>query len=565
MLITIKRITMKTIIYIKNYYLLMIVLLGLAAARCTKEFLEFDPVAAVNSASFYKTMEEADQAVTAAYSQFLSVAAWDRGLLMLFGDIASDDAETGGEFVNEVPNFEVMNWLIMLPTNDQLPMVYGVLFRAVYLSNLGIEKIPDIKYTDPDVDTTILNIRIAELKFIRAVNYLYLTNMFGAVPLVDHVLAPSEYKMGRSTFRKIFDLIEKDLKEAIAVLPAKDEMAPEDIGRANKGAARAFLAKLLLFESSYARYYPGDERFEGLNERWQEALDYCEDIIETDIYKLYGANGDRYDCWRGPNTDGFRYEFTTSADNGEECVFEIQCIQDNLDYADARGTSFTHWTSPRSYYDAGGGRQYTGYWGLGLPSLQLAAAFEEGDPRFAATISVPGDSMEMVRAGNYVPISFEMSVSDMYQRKWEVSYNEYNVNTPTWHGSPLNIRLMRYSEVLLMACEAAVILQNHQKARTYINMVRARARNCGTTGIPVDYTGNITMDQLIKERRVELALEGKRYFDLVRWNLAVEYLNTTTADGTEVVFESPKHDFFPLPAREVSLSGGNLKQYPGWD
>jgi len=294
-------------------------------------------------------------------------------------------------------------------------------------------------------------------------------------------------------------------------------------------------------------------------------LDYCEEIMETDIYHLYGANGETYDSWRGPTTNGLLYAFTTLTDNGDESVFDIQCIQDNLNYADARGTSMTHWTGPRSYYNANGVRDITGMWGLGLPSYHLAAAFEPGDPRFAATISVPGDTMEMEELGSYFLISFEMSESNMYQRKWEVPFNEYNAkNAPTWHGSPINVRMMRYSEVLLMAAEAAMMLNDHAKARSYINEVRTRARNCGTTGVPADYAGSISLDQIVKERRVELALEGKRFFDLVRWNLAVEHLNNTTADGYPVIFESPKHDFFPLPAREVTLSKGQLKQYPGW-
>jgi hypothetical protein len=558
---------MKTTISKKRYiYLLLILLCIIAWGSCSKDFLDVEPVAALNSASFYKTMEDADQAVTAAYSQFLSVATWDRNLIMTYGDISSDDAEAGGEWVNEVPEFEAVNRLTHRPEDGALATTYGVLFRAIYLSNLAMEKIPGVKNTDPDADPAIIDIRMAELKFLRAVNFLYLTNVYGAVPLVDHVLAPSEYTLGRSTFNDLFELIEKDLKEAIPVLPEKNEVAPEDIGRANKGAAKAFLAKLLLFESSYAHYYPGDERFEGLTARWQEVLDYCEEIIESDIYSLYGANGETYDCWRGPETDGFRYAFTTNTDNGDESVFDIQCIQDNLNYADARGTSMTHWTGPRSYYNANGVRDITGMWGLGLPSYHLAAAFEPGDPRFAATISVPGDTMEMEGPDQYFLISFEMSESNMYQRKWEVDYNEYNAKSaPTWHGSPINVRLMRYSEVLLMAAEAAMMLNNHAKARSYINEVRTRARNCGSTGVPADYTGNISLDRLVNERRVELALEGKRFFDLVRWNLAVEYLNDTTADGWPVIFESPKHDFFPLPAREVILSKGNLKQYPGWD
>ena len=93
---------------------------------------------------------------------------------------------------------------------------------------------------------------------------------------------------------------------------------------------------------------------------------------------------------------------------------------------------------------------------------------------------------------------------------------------------------------------------------------------CGPAGntCPADYPSGttITMDMLIHERRLELALEGHRFFDLVRWNLATKYLNgmVLAATNYHVIFESPKNDFFPIPEEEVNTSEGNLKQYPGW-
>jgi len=109
------------------------------------------------------------------------------------------------------------------------------------------------------------------------------------------------------------------------------------------------------------------------------------------------------------------------------------------------------------------------------------------------------------------------------------------------------------------------MLNDNAKALTYINMIRTRARMCGSTGVPAELTSTITMDQIIKERRVELAMEGYRFFDLVRWNKAVERINgTETPGGFPINYDSPKDDFMPLPSREVSLSGGALQQYPGW-
>jgi len=105
----------------------------------------------------------------------------------------------------------------------------------------------------------------------------------------------------------------------------------------------------------------------------------------------------------------------------------------------------------------------------------------------------------------------------------------------------------------------------NDKALNYINMVRKRARMCGPAGntVPADLTGTVTLENIIHERRVELYQEGHRYYDLVRWNKAKQYLNHLTHDGYQVIYESPKHDFLPLPQKEINANP-NLKQYPGW-
>ena len=100
----------------------------------------------------------------------------------------------------------------------------------------------------------------------------------------------------------------------------------------------------------------------------------------------------------------------------------------------------------------------------------------------------------------------------------------------------------------------------------YVNKVRERARMCGGASnlVPAELT-SITFQDIVDERRREFACEGRRFWDLVRWNLATQYIGgTETAEGVAIQFESPKNDFMPLPSLEVSLSGGLLQQYPGW-
>lgn len=553
---------MKRIIYKTKKYLAA-VFLGTIILSCSDSYLDVKPIAAENSGAFYLTMAQGEQAVTAAYSTFCTTAIWDRNRIMGCGDIPSDDAESGGDFENEVPGMEEFNRFTHTPTNGNLDGLYGTLYRGVYFSNLALEKIPNIKNTDPKADSVLIDVRVAELKFLRALNYIYLTHIFGAVPLVDHVLGPSEYSMGRSNFRALYDLIEKDLLEAIPVLPTKDKIDENNIGRPSKAAAQALLARLYLFESSYAKNYPGDARFEGLTQKWDKVLTYSEAVITSGLYRLVGIDGETYNTWRSPKTDGFRYLFTVEGDNSDEAIFEIQSVYTGASYGLSRGSSMIQWTAAR-YCNIGATKTATGYWGLGLPTQSLVDEFDRNDPRFKTTIAIPGDSIEISGGGTY-PMNFESAYTGYYDRKYECSAQQFGSGQGSWDKSPMNVKVIRYGEVVLMAAEAAVMLNNNEKALQYINMIRTRARMCGNTGVPADLSGTVSFDQVVKERRVELAMEGFRFFDLVRWNMAVEKLNgTETPGGFPINYESPKDDFMPLPAREVSLSGGSLQQYPGW-
>jgi starch-binding outer membrane protein, SusD/RagB family len=546
-----------------NIYIIITTLI-LIFMGCSEDFLDIRPIAAENSGSFYLLEEDGIQAVTTAYGM-LNHVSFDKNLVMVL-DACSDDAEAGGEFVNEVPSMENFNRLVPLTTEGELETTYGVSFRSIYFSNLAMEKIPEIIETDPEADPALINRLVAECKFLRAFNYSNLTRYFGSVPLVDHVLGADEYYAGKAPLKDIYTLMENDLKEAIEVLPERSEYGSSDIGRASKGAARAYLAKILLYESSYARNYPGDERFAGMEERWGEVLQYAEQVINSGEYSLPGIDGERYYSWRNPQTNGYRYVHTSDGDNTEG-IFEIQDITDGLGWAFARGNAITQYISARRYIDTLGNPQNSDYWGLNLPTHNLIDEFEEGDPRLAASIAYEGsgDSIEIAGGVRYL-ISYDKSVTNTYCTKYECSAAEFKdvPNTP-WHSAPINIKMLRYADLLLMAAEAAVMLEQNDKALQYINEVRTRARLCGPEGntVPADLTGTVTLEDIIHERRVELNLEGHRFTDLVRWNLATQYLNHYTEDGYEVVFESPKNDFLPLPQQEIDVNN-NLEQNPGW-
>lgn len=541
------------------------ILLGIGIIGCNEDFLEVKPQAAENSAAFYLTQEHANQAVIAAYSQFNNIGIWGVDIMQRLGDIPSDDAEAGGENITDVPTLQDYGRLTPLTTDGVLSETYGTLYQAITYCNIAIAKIPGIVETDPFADPKIIAQRVAEAKFIRAINYFYLTKLFGGVPLVDHMLGDDEYEMGRSDIKEIYNLIETDLLEAIQDLPLRSALGA-DLGRASKGAAKALLARMYLFESSYAKNYGGsDERFNAMSERWDESLKYSEEVINSGEYELVGINGETYESWRGSETNGYRFIFTSDGDNCKEGVFEIQCVQEGLGWSSARGNALAQWSSSRYFYNEEGNATTTGMWGFGIPTQSLWDAFEEGDPRRdASMVREGGDDLIQITGGEWAPYCFEHCITNIYPTKWEASYEEFKAVGGPWHGAPQNMRLIRISEVYLNAAEAALMAGDNGKALTYINKVRERARNCGSTGIPANLT-SVNMEDIMLERRLEFSSEGHRYADMVRYGIAKEILNATpTADGYEREFEVGKHEFHPLPEREITLNNGILKQYADW-
>lgn len=570
----------------KTYFNKIIVatmLIGLTFS-CKDEWVDVAPIATEDEAAFYLTQSDAEQAVTAVYAQLAYMTTWDRHIQMLMGSIASDDADAGGEDQTDVVIYQDLDRLTHLPTSEIFSNPFGILYKAIMLANKALEKLPDIPNIDPEASAAVINERIAELKFLRALNYFYLVVCFGEVPLVDHVLGASEYEQSRTPMRQLFDFMEKDLKEAIPNLPLTRDA--KNIGRATRGAAQALLAKVYLFESSYARNYPDDPRFANLRERWSEALSTAEEVINSGVYKLVGIDGERYNSFFG-EVDGYRFIFTSSGDNSAESIFEVQNINDGRGWLQSRGSSIINWSAARYYDDPANNKthQQTSYWGFNIPREELAKEFETGDPRFPTTIHISrndprltngtinqpstniNDSINLEKG--WFPINYQNSSTGMYQAKFEVSWAEFKGSgTGSWNEAPINTKIIRYADVVLIAAEAAVMAGNNAKALQYINMIRTRARKCGAPGntVPADLTGTVTLDQVKRERRVELALEGHRFFDLVRWRDAEAKLDgmVRTGDGFVIDYIPGKHEFFPIPQREIDLSKGKLKQYGNW-
>ncbi|MCF1716875.1 RagB/SusD family nutrient uptake outer membrane protein [Flavihumibacter sp. RY-1] len=360
-------------------------------------------------------------------------------------------------------------------------------------------------------------VNIAEARMFRAYAYFDLVRAFGEVPKIDfRVYNPEDSKVPKSSVAEIYALIDSDLEFARANLPV--EWPAQFIGRLTQGAAQALTAKTLLYRKD-----------------WAGALVYAEQVIESDRYELF------------PN---YQQLFTTRGENSKESIWEIQSSYgpNNTDvlyswYGIAQGVR--------------GAAEWDLGWGWNTPTENLVNAYEAGDPRKEATILFSGESDGLY--GRILPTY--PSIPRRYWNKKVYPEPDVQVFTANRQNGWINQPILRYADVLLMAAEAANEIggaANEAKAVQYVNQIRARARGNNAAVLPnIAFTSKNQMRTAIQqERRVELAMEGERFYDLVRWGLAEQVLGP---QGYQ-----PRHQYYPIPQSAIDFSGGILIQNPNY-
>jgi hypothetical protein len=331
---------------------------------------------------------------------------------------------------------------------------------------------------------------------------------YGDVPLRLTVPAnETEYNIPRTPKAEVYLQIEKDLTEAAAVLPVS--YPSTDIGRATKGAALGMHAKVALYQK-----------------KWADVLALSNQVIGLG-YTLF---------------PDFEKSFRTNNENNSESVFEIQAELDQANQ-DASNSQYSQVQGVAGV--PGGG------WGFNVPSAALAAGFEAGDPRRDATIIFRG---ETTPEGDVIPTTLP---NPMYNQKSYVPFSQYVSGFN--EGAQQNIRVLRFADVLLMNAEAANELGDAGQALVSLNKVRARARGNNAGVLPnVSTTDQAALRAAIyQERKVELAMESDRYFDVIRQGRGQEVFGPKG-------WKPNKNEVWPVPQTEIDLSGGLLTQNPGY-
>ena len=481
---------------------------------CKKDFLDRIPLGQYTTGNYPYPSGGGpyDQYIYAAYA---GMRTWETSVFGFVGavSIRSDDADKGSTPADAPTQIEMDNFPVT-PTNGLTNDLWTGYYSVISKCNVVLDQVGrDSSGTAEDVKT----LAKAEARFLRGYSYFMLVRLFGNIPLVDTVVADvAQSNIPQSPASEIYAFIEQDLQYAATNLPLQWDA--KYIGRATSGSANGILAKVYLYEK-----------------KWQLAMTTAGIVINSGIYNL--------------NTP-YDKIFTEEGENSSESVFEIQAYADANHKADAYGCQYANVQGVRGtdWNDLG--------WGFNIPSEQLEAAYEPGDPRKASTIL-------------YCPSPVPTRYGEIFPVEPNPRYNMKVYTNPAIRNSVgdrfgwwMNVRILRYADVLLMYAEAANELGQTNEALEKLEWVRARARNGDNTILPpVVTTDQAQLRTAIQhERRVELAMEHERFFDIVRWGIAANVLHAAGKSN----YTEPRDKLLPIPQAQIDLSKGVLKQNPGY-
>lgn len=483
----------------KKIYISMFVLSALFFTGCAEDFLDVDPTQAIptTDVELYNSDSGAKTFVTSIYAKFLD---WDMSSFGWIGlaSITTDDADKGSSPGDTGTDKDVLDALTYNASNPSAESTFIAQYDGINRCNQALNMIPKLDKADPALRERLMG----EAKFLRAYMYFTLVKCYGGVPIVDRLQSPTSAEdkamlLTRKTAAEVYAFIEKDLEDAIAVLPNRTAYAADEKARASKGAAYALLAKVSLYQKN-----------------WQKVVD------NSNLVTGYSLN------------PSYAKMFRVEGENDVESIFEIN------------GNGAVPTKGIAGYSNTQGARGAGGWgWGFNVPSQSLLNAYEAGDVRKDATIIFRNS---VLYDGRVVPETVE---NPMY------NFKAYSSSfTDAWE-TDANIKCIRYAEVLLMKAEALNELNRTSEAIPLLNEIRHRA---GLGDTPATSQAAVRT-AIWKERRVELAFEFDRFFDLVRTGQAKAAF---AADGK--VFTENKNELFPIPASFLLQAEGLSSQNPGY-
>ena len=576
----------------KKIFQYILVAVSLFSVTSCDSFIEVEPEGVIDE---QLAMENPDKMVTAAYSMLGDCWYTYPFNLWPYGDVASDDCLKGGSGTTDTGYHPMEIWSTLTSTPGEFDELWYRLYCAISRCNRALVSVAE--YGEDKLGAETAKQRDAEVRFLRAHFYFKLLTMFRQIPWIDEEVyknnAQEQTRNDEFTYEQLFQKIIDDFKVAYDVLPAEQQ----DGGRVNKIAAASYLAKCYLTLA----WGDGYEATNGVSHINQ---DYMKKVVEyTDVVKSskYGYLEDFGDI------------FLPEYKNSKESIFAVQCS----DYKDDNTTfGRANWSN-----------MLNGCWGIWScgwdfhkPSQNLVSAFktkdglpdfdnfdktidypingvptaQKWDPRLFHTVGMPTfpykyeESYTLTKDNSRTPntYGYYTSLKEVPQRSKGETYNS------PWQAFDMNDYVFRYSDVMLMRAEALIETGQLAEARTIINDIRQRAKNsvakhiqyaadqCEIALYPDTYfKDKETARKCLQwERRLELAMENGRYFDLRRWGIASKTLNAYFETEKNDVYDGQtyaqylrdahytpgKNEFYPVPYNQLYYVPGLYSQNKGY-
>lgn len=499
---------------------------------CSEILDEKEPLDSRNEVVFYKTEQDAFEALIAVYD-----AAQPTSAHQVTADILSDDGYAGGASRNDIPEQIQLDQHKILTTNYICEELWRFNYTGVYRANLLLEKLPGIE-NYPNAELKRIE---GEGHFLRAYFYWNLVRFFENIPLITKTLNPDEYAQPQADPSDVYALIYSDLLKAVELLPS--ELYYD--GRVSKWAAQGLLARVYLFHNGV---YNEELEVDGKMINAQYVRDQLDDIIANSGHELVGKPSDL---------------FTRLSEMNRESLFEIS-YSDLGKWGDwtnpygGEGSFPVVWQGPRVLEPAI--EDYFRGWSFNTVTLELFESFEDNDLRKDYYILVETELNGSITKG----FTHTGYFTNKYTTKQE--YQATDGSPELNYGN--NFVLIRFADVLLMSAELH-LKTGGNKAQEYLDLIRDRAE---MPSIPA------TIDNIFLERRRELCMEGLRYHDLMRRGLDVleDAVNVSAKLGPlydfkeseeidfDITFNPATKGFLPIPQREIDMLEGAIQQNPGY-
>jgi starch-binding outer membrane protein, SusD/RagB family len=470
------------------------------------DYIGIGPEYTLDADNYFKSPSDYDKALIGAYDllQTSYLSLW-------IGEIASDNSIAGGESVTDTEGLHQIDAMTHGGVNNELRNIWRWMYTGITRANYIFEFKDNIEFDGKDKI-------LAQAAFLRAYYYFELVKFFGDVPVIlDRRLALSEVSgLARTPKAEVYAQIENDLKFAAETL----DWTAAQKGRITKGAALSLLGRAYLYQNKFA-----------------EAATVLDQVIDQDVYSL---------------VDDVNTLFRVSNESNTEIVFDIQYVGVEGGAYDCfvclEGNAAPGFHGIRGYEGPiyGDGNSYN------LPTKDLVDEFEANDPRLDASIlDIKKFKNSQTDPSSVTYVEGEGGHTGYYNNKYIKRADELGA-PDTDLTSPVNNKVIRYADVLLMAAEAhnRKSTPNDELARQYLNEVRDRVDLD-----PVTASGAALTQAIYHELRVEFAGEGHHFFDLVRTGRAAGQIQGFTAEKNEV---------FPIPQVEIDLARAGWSQNKGY-